>query len=237
VVLGDPSDASVSCRWGRSQIVISEEDIEQLASTARELAPSASVYLEQDYVMNLLETVLDYMLQTEVVVKALEHFRQKRWNEARSLDDLERLVAQFPDDQPGNTALAQHLWGYNLWTRAQQLRELTRFFGSIGVVNHEELRQWALQSTFENDFEGRVKGLGPAVYQWLVMRQGVDTVKPDVHVRRYAEAAVGRKLTDQDVIELTTKAAHSLGIKAFELDWRIWEASRGGALPYPDSPT
>lgn len=217
--------------------MISEEDIEQLAAAARELAPSASVYLEQDYVMNLLETVLDYMLQTEVVVKALEHFRQNRWNEARSLDDLERLMAQFPEDQAGNTALAHHLWGYNLWTRAHQLRELARFFRSIGVVNQEQLRQWALRSTFKNDFEGRVKGLGPAVYQWLVMRQGVDTVKPDVHVRRYAEAAVGRKLTDQDVIELTTKAAHSLGIKAFELDWRIWEASRGGALPYPDSPT
>jgi hypothetical protein len=80
------------------------------------------------------------------------------------------------------------------------------------------------------------KGLGPAVYQWLVMRQGVDTVKPDVHVRRFAEAAVGRKLNDHDVIELTTRAAGSIGIKAFELDWRIWEASRGGALPYPAAP-
>ena len=57
--------------------------------------------------MNLLETVLDYMLQTEVVVTALEHLRQKRWNEARSLDDLERLRARFPDDQAGNTVLAQ----------------------------------------------------------------------------------------------------------------------------------
>jgi hypothetical protein len=67
------------------------------------------------------------------------------------------------------------------------------------------------------------------------MRQGVDTVKPDVHVRRFAEAAVGRKLNDQEVIELTTGAAARIGIKAFELDWRIWEAARGGALPYPDA--
>jgi len=78
----------------------------------------------------------------------------------RSLDDLERLMAQFPDDQAGNTALAQRLWRCNPWTRARQLRDLAR-------------------------------------YQWLVMRQGVDTVKPDVHVRRFAEAAVGRKLNDQ----------------------------------------
>ena len=68
------------------------------------------------------------------------------------------------------------------------------------------------------------------------MRQGVDTVKPDVHVRRFAEAAVGRTLNDQDVIELTTRAAARIGIEAFELDWRIWEAARGGALPYPTAP-
>lgn len=187
--------------------------------------------------MNLLETVLDYMLQTEVVVKALERFRENRWNEVRSLGDVEQLLARFPEDQAGNTALAQHLWGYNLWTRAQQLRDLTRYFRGIGVVDQGQLRKWAHRSRFKTDFEGRIKGLGPAVYQWLVMRQGVDTVKPDVHVRRFAEAAVGRTLNDQDVIELTTKAAQSIGIKAFELDWRIWEASRRGVLPYPGQPT
>jgi hypothetical protein len=92
-----------------------------------------------------------------------------------------------------------------------------------------------LTSTFKKDFEGRVKGLGPAVYQWLVMRQGVDTVKPDVHLRRSAEAAVGRTLNDNDVIELTSRAATRIGVKAFELDWRIWEASREGAS-LPDGP-
>jgi hypothetical protein len=162
------------------------------------LPPNTSAYLEEDFVMNLLETVLDYMLQTEVVVKVLERFRENRWNAVRTLDDLEQLMARFPEDQAGNTALAQHLWGYNLWTRAQQLRDLARYFRSIGITDQERLEQWALTSTFKNDFEGRVKGLGPAVYQWLVMRQGVDTVKPDVHVRRFAEAAVGRKLNDQE---------------------------------------
>ncbi len=216
--------------------MISDAEVERLASAARLLPANASSYLEEDFVMNLLETVLDYMLQTEVVVRALQRFREQRWNEVRTLDDLERLLARFPEDQVGNTALAQHLWGYNFWTRAQQLRDLVRYFRSIGVADQERLRQWARTSTFKTDFQGRVKGLGPAVYQWLVMRQGVDTVKPDVHVRRFAEAAVCRKLNDQDVIELTTRAAARIGIKAFELDWRIWEAARGSALPYPDTP-
>jgi hypothetical protein len=127
--------------------MVSEEDIGKLAAAARVLPPNMNVYLEEDFVMNLLETVLDYMLQTEVVVRALERFRESRWNELRTLDDRERVMARFPDDRSGS-----------------------------------------------------------------------------------------RKLNDQDVIELATRAAERVGIKAFELDWRIWEASRGGALPYPTAP-
>lgn len=79
--------------------MISEADIEKLASAARLLPPNTSTYLEEDFVMNLLETVLDYMLQTEVVVRALERFRENRWNDVRTLDDLERVMARFPEDQ------------------------------------------------------------------------------------------------------------------------------------------
>jgi hypothetical protein len=52
------------------------------------------------------------------------------------------------------------------------------------------------------------------------LRQGVDTVKPDVHLRRFAEAAVGRTLNDNDVIEPTSRAPTRTGVKVFELDWR-----------------
>ena len=113
------------------------------------------------------------------------------------------------------------------------MRDLARYFRQIGVLDQERLKAWAHGSTFKDDFAGRVKVLGPAVYQWLVMRQGVDTVNPDVHVRRFAEAALGRRLSDNEVIEVITKAAERIGVRAFELDWRIWETSRGGSLPYP----
>jgi hypothetical protein len=62
-------------------------------------------------------------------------------------------------------------------------------------------------------------------------------VKPDVHVRKFAEAAVGRPLSDADVVDVVTRASRALGIKAYELDWRIWEASRGGTLPSPAAPS
>jgi hypothetical protein len=47
-----------------------------------------------------------------------------------------------------------------------------------------------------------------------------------VHLRRFAEATLNRKLSDAEVIEVVTRAAELLGIKAYELDWRIWESQR-----------
>ena len=113
-----------------------------------------------------------------------------------------------------------------MWTRAEQLRGLARYLESVGVTDQEALRKWAETSSFETDFQGQVKGLGPAVYQWLIMRQGVDTVKPDVHVRRFAEKAVERPLNDNEVVEGVERAAADLGLTALEFDWRIWEWSR-----------
>jgi hypothetical protein len=208
--------------------VIEDVDVQRVARAARDLPPAAFGYLEYDFVMNLLLTVLDYQMHTNAVVKARDYFRANRSADVRNLDDLDAVLSRYPDDQVGNTELAGYLWGNRHWTRAHQLRDLAHYFRSIGVIDQPSLSAWAHRSEFRRDFEGRVKGLGPAVYQWLVMRQGVDTVKPDVHVWRFAEAAVGRPLDDEkDVVEVVTRAAETLGIKAYELDWRIWEASRG----------
>jgi hypothetical protein len=83
-----------------------EDIVEKLAAAARVLPASTSVYIEDDFVMNLLETVLDYLLQTEVVVRALERFRENRWKEIMTLDDLAQVMERFPDDQTGNTVEA-----------------------------------------------------------------------------------------------------------------------------------
>jgi len=212
---------------------MNERDLDRVIEAASLLPPAEEDYLESDFVMNLMETVLDYQMQTKAVVRALEWYKASRWAEIRTLDDLEGVMSRFPADKEGNTALAQYLWGYNMWTRAHQLRDLAAFFRRIGVTDQGALHAWALGSTFKQDFEGRVKGLGVAVYQWLLMRQGVETIKPDVHVHRFVAAAIGRGASDVEAIELVTAAAREMRLKPYELDWRIWEASRGGGLPYP----
>jgi hypothetical protein len=71
--------------------VITEADVEKVALAGRDLPPADGSYIESDFVMNLFETVLDYMLQTPVVVRALQFFRDNHWNEVRDLDELEAL--------------------------------------------------------------------------------------------------------------------------------------------------
>ncbi len=119
------------------------------------------------------------------------------------------------------------------------LRGLVDYLASIGVTDQGALRGWAATATFDRDFKGRVDGLGPAVFQWLVMRQGVDTVKPDVHVHRFTARVLGRPLSDADAVTVIERAARRLGRPAHRLDWAIWEAGRaatsgaGAHLPPP----
>src|SRR2546426_5614977 len=114
--------------------MISDADVTKIVATARMLPPAQRDYRETDFVMNMLETVVDYMTHTTAVVRALEYYRAQRWAEIRTMTDLEATLARFPDDKDGNTALAQYLWNYRMWTRADQLRGLTSYFRSIGVT-------------------------------------------------------------------------------------------------------
>jgi hypothetical protein len=208
--------------------VATNADLKRVVARCRELPAGEGVVQEDDFVVNLLTTVIDFQMSTTAVARALEHFKTNRWDQIRTMADLQLALLSCPDDKGGNTALAQDLWGYNLWTRAHLLRGLVDYFDGIGVRDQPALRAWAARTEFKQDFEGRVKGLGFAVYKSLVMRQGVDTVKPDVHVRRFVEAAIGRPVSDTEVVMLVEDAAKALGRRATELDWSIWESQRNG---------
>jgi len=70
--------------------------------------------------------------------------------------------------------------------------------------------------------------MGYAIYQWLIMRQGIATIKPDVHIRRFIESILNRpNIADKELVTTLEKVAIELGLKAYELDWRI---SQGKSL-------
>jgi len=206
--------------------MVSQDQFNRLVIACRALAPAQNDYRVDDFVDNLLLTVLDFQMRTVAVERAMAHFKRSCREHLRSVEQIENLLARYADDQAGNTALATHLWGYKLWTRARMLRNLVRYFDTRGVRTQTALHDWARSSDYAHDFAGQVRGLGPAVYNWLVMRQGVETIKPDVHVMRFVTTVLGYPLSSDDAVDALKVVAVELGLKAYELDWRIWENQR-----------
>jgi len=196
--------------------VLSTEELDRLEAACRTIPLSEHDHVANDLMEELFETVLDYQNRAATVDAALTHFRSQHPG-VRSFEDLEGILARHPDDED----LAQTLWGNRHHRRARELRGLVTYFRARDVADLTALRRWAVRSTQE-DFVGRIKGLGPAVYRSLVMRLGVDTIKPDVHVLRFASAAIGRRVTQDEAVTSLEEVARRLGISARTLDGSVW---------------
>jgi hypothetical protein len=166
-------------------------------------------------------------MRRTAVDSAVTHYRTHHWGDLRTLDDVELLLAAHPDDQAGNLSVAQYLWGYNYWNRVPWMRGLVRWLRVNGLTTHEALHAWAHRSDFHRDFEGQIRHLGIAAYKWLVMRLGVDTVKPDVHLHNFVTGVVGHRVTDETLVAAIEAVAAKRSIRARELDAAIWEFQRG----------
>jgi hypothetical protein len=220
--------------------VLIESEIEKLALQAKRLPPAGTVYVDTDLIPCLLITVIDFQMQTKVVDAALRHFQDHESEQVQTLDDLETVFSDFPgDDREANTRIATLLCGYKVWTRMGLLRALVRWMRRSEIRDLADLQRWATTSDFKRDFEGQVRyraegrtyGLGLAVYNSLIMRLGVESVKPDVRLRRFVEATVGRRVSDAEIVTGLVEVAKHLCITARQLDWAIWESQ--GSRPDP----
>jgi hypothetical protein len=180
-----------------------------------------------DYIENLMLTPLDLRLDNVIVNNAILHYRREREDEIQTLDDLREVLAGFAHDAEGNREAARHVWGYSYGQRLRALRGLAEWANDMGLTDQEHLRAWAHSSDYSRDFAGRVKGLGFAAYCWLIMRLGVDTVKPDQWLHAFVMKTLGHDLGDAELVAVMTEAAHRVGRRARELDGAIWEHMRG----------
>jgi len=204
-------------------VALTKSERRRVARKCAGLAFPRGNYHDNYFVSNLVQTVLDYHMQAEVLDKAYDHFENNHWDNLQNDVQLERFLARFPDTKRGNYEGAKVLWGYRYGKRFRQLRHIHSYFRNIGVKDQASLRRWARQSSFEGDFKGKVKGLAFAVYKWLQIRVGVETVKPDVHIKRFLKRTIGRKVADKEAVCILEQVACEIGWKAHKLDWAIWE--------------
>lgn len=201
---------------------LSEQDVATIANRCRHLPEARRVYVQKDYISNLFLAVLDYKSSGENVVKALRTYRDRLWNDIRTLKELKQFLARYPDTPEGNLSAAAHMWGFKAGRRVAELRALVKYFDTRGVETQELLTHWARTSHYR-DFMGRVKGLGLAEYEKIQLRLGYGPIKPAPHLARFVSAALGHTVSDNDLIEAVERASDKLGIGARELDRRIYE--------------
>lgn len=209
---------------------LSPEDFSALANAVADLPFVKPNRAPSDYMLDLMETVINFHVRVEVVLSSLGYFRDQvqQQHEIYTHDDLKVALARFPDDEEGNKAASQFLWGNFMWTRIALLRKLMAFFESVGVTDQASLHAWAARSTFERDFKDRVKGLGIAVFHWLQIRCHVDSVKPDVHVLNFGKRVIGRRVSEKVLVDAISQIAPLVGQSMATVDVTIWWWGRLG---------
>jgi hypothetical protein len=111
-------------------------------------------------------------------------------------------------------------------------------FGASRQLESDDavVRKWAdategLEVAHELDtFVGQTLGIGPALYAYLRMRSGGDSIKPDVRVRDKLREFGFSRFVPRDAVGLFVLArsvAAEIGVSMLELDQLLWGPEEG----------
>lgn len=181
-------------------------------------------YRENDYVKNLLITVLDFQMNVKTVSAALRYFRNNHNIETH--EALKSFVYKYPDTKEGNKKLSNDMWDNNHWSRAGFLRKLIEEFEKRDIKDQQSLKKFIESSEFEKDIKGKFRtekhSIGVTLFQWLRLRVGIETVKPDVHILRFVSNVLGRKITRNEAVAGLLYVAAKTNREPALLDSAIW---------------
>lgn len=181
-------------------------------------------YRCKDYVTNLLNMALDFQMRSKAVDAAVDYF--KKTHKSKSHGQLKTLLAAYPNTKGGNRSLAKFLWNNNHWSRAKFLRKIMECLENRGVKDQRTLVRWAKEADFKRDVKGQFRtqehSIGYTLFQWLQLRCGVNTVKPDVHVVNFVTSAVRRRVTPGEAVAGLKRVAMDSAREANRLDSAIW---------------
>jgi len=174
---------------------------------------------------------LDFLMNTEVVDKATKYFNETHG--ATTHEQVEALLARYPNTKEGNLSLAKFLWNYNLWSRAEFLRAITKRLADLEIRDQQSLECWVKKADFKREVKGQFRAgghsIGPVLFDWLQLRCGVETVKADRHVKNFVSDAVGRRVTAAEAKRGVMAVAKDSGRRASLLDSAIWHSQHDPA--------
>jgi hypothetical protein len=97
-----------------------------------------------------------------------------------------------------------------------------------GSSEASRLTNWAKSAKpYDHETLG-IPGFGLSGFQYLRILFGAQTVKPDVHIRRFVSKAIGHPVQDVQALLLVEAAGKHLGWPLPSLDYAIWEGLARG---------
>lgn len=191
--------------------------VDWISSSDLQLNEKANEFQYDNVVLVLIDAVLSMNRQYQsFVVPRVTSFTEK-YPHVRSLDALKQLIAK------DHGSSFKEVWNYDHPERVRILEELVEFYlhykhKSKFQTDKDAMRHWA-----DTGMRLPVKGIAYKTTQYIRMMLGVSTVKPDIHVHRAVQDAIGKKLSDLDVVALVELAAEQIGQCARNLDYAIWK--------------
>ena len=199
------------------QTTQNKQDIERVLEYLAQIPMTYDVQPEEFGYSNPVLVCMDAVLSinrkyNSFVVPRLQYFMQK-YPDVTELANLKQLVQEVGYD-------GFHLaWNYRHPARVMVLERLADRYIEHNLENEfaddlQGMRHWARSVAVTDYRHFGVEGIGLATFQYLRMMLGVSTIKPDVHIKKAMEAALGRKAGEIESISLLEEASRALNLPA-----------------------
>ena len=183
--------------------------------------------------LNVLDCVLSLNRRYDgFVVPRVRAFSERHPN-VLTLRRLGQLIRHYRSPLEFSVAELQ----YRDTARATTLLGVIDYLLSVqrlhaGPTETAPLARWARSVQPSDCRTVGVRGFGLAGFQYLRMLFGVQTAKPDVHIRRFVSGLIGRPVTDLDALVLLELAARHAKVPLREADYEIWRqlSNRGAGV-------
>ena len=174
--------------------------------------------------LNLLDCVLSLNRNYDKFVVPRINDLSRRHPNLSSLASLKKLIHQYAT--PLEFSVKE--LNYKDSARAKTLLGVLDYLLAIQQSSQnkteiQQLKQWAVKVQPSDYKAVNVRGFGLAGFQYLRMLFGVETTKPDIHIRRFVSETIGRKVSDREALSLLEMAAKLARVSLRVADFIIWE--------------
>jgi len=175
-----------------------------------------------------------------IIVDTIFSLRRKYLPMVRNV--LRSFYQEFPEKDLGRLAKCNPLWLCRKFTpnssigdQNHPLSDISRWQNVVEIVKRflenygddiDAIHKWATNvnlCSYQNDPIAKgLRGIGISAIQYLRMQAGVDTVKPEIRVKKVLSDLHVPYRDDLELVELCKKLAMELEIRPIEFDFILW---------------